>query len=40
MTPEMEVMFMMLGENPGVLSRALERGRKPAETKNWEETFV
>lgn len=41
MTLEMEVMFTMLGEKPRVVSRALaRRGRKPSETKNWEETFV
>lgn len=41
MTPEMEVMFTILGEKPGVLSRALaRRGRKLAETKNCEAMFV
>lgn len=35
MTPEMDVMLIMLGEKPGVLCCALaSRGRKPAETKN------
>ena len=37
-TPEMDAMLMMLGVKEEVTD--LERGRKPAETKNWEVTLV
>jgi hypothetical protein len=39
--PEILVIFTMLGEKPGMLSRDLaNNGRNPAATKNWDETFV
>lgn len=39
MTPEMEAMLIMLGVKEGVMDLE-SRGRKPAETKNCEVTFV